>query len=174
MILIEETDERFYIGKSTLPEAGRGLFAKEKIKKGDYLEIIGVQVKAKGISDDCTKYAQNYKFASRGKKDSDRLVIPMGYGGIVNHANDPKMQNATIESKNHPIRNQSASTLVYTFLRDIEPGEEIFGNYGSEWQGLLNWAIDESAKADSSKDDWETFLSYDLYNLGTLIKKIKG
>ena len=44
MILIEETDNRFYLKKSGLKDAGTGVFAKGSIKAGEYLEIIGVAV----------------------------------------------------------------------------------------------------------------------------------
>ena len=43
MIVVEETDNRFYLKASTIKDAGMGVFAKEPLKKGDYLEIIGAR-----------------------------------------------------------------------------------------------------------------------------------
>ena len=45
MIFVEETDTRFYIKESTLRNAGYGCFTNTLLKKGDWLEIIGVYVK---------------------------------------------------------------------------------------------------------------------------------
>ena len=51
MIFIEESDDRFYIKESSLPNAGWGCFAKTSLSKGDHLEVIGVYIKTGGISD---------------------------------------------------------------------------------------------------------------------------
>lgn len=168
MITIEETDDRFYISESTLPEAGRGLFAKVPIKKGSHLEIIGVQVKAGGIANACTEYGNKYKFAANAKKKE--IVIPMGYGGIVNHSPDKASQNAAITYiENRKPKNPAAGNVVYAFLRDIEADEEILGNYGDDWSKVLTWAEEmNEKKRELPEEQWETFLTFDLYNLGDL------
>ena len=177
MILVEETDDRFYIKESTVPNAGWGLFARVPLSKGGWLEIIGIQVKTASLSDKCTHYADNYKFAANGKLTSrgerivehTRKIVPLGYGGIVNHAPDPKQQNAEIFYRNGPTKNSAAGKAVYRFIRDIEPNEEVFGSYGEEWLSIMDWA--DTKANDLQEDDWETFLSYDLYNLGQLREK---
>ena len=177
MILVEETDDRFYIKESTIPKAGMGVFAKVPLKKDDYLEIIGVRVKTKSTSDLSTHYANKYKFASRGKIDKtnarttdfSQMIVPMGFGGMINHSPSPAQQNVEIWYRNGSTRNAAAGMAVYRFLRDIEPDEEVLGNYGEIWEGIMNWA---GNKAEEIKDDWETFLAHDLYNLGQLAEKI--
>lgn len=67
MYVVEETDYRFCIKTSTLPNAGLGCFAKEKIAKGECLEIIGVLVRCQSPADRCTHYANRYKFAPKEK-----------------------------------------------------------------------------------------------------------
>jgi hypothetical protein len=179
MILVEETDDRFYIKESTIPNAGLGVFANVPLKKGDWLEIIGVQVKTKSVSDKCTHYANAYKFLASGsitrrgerKIDYSRKIVPLGLGGIVNHAPDPRLQNAEIFYRNGPTRNPAAGKAVYRFIRDIDVDEEILGNYGEEWLGIMDWADTKAEDIAEIQDDWETFLAHDLYNLGQLSDK---
>ena len=168
MITVEENDTRFYIAESTLPQAGRGLFAKKPISKGDYLEIIGIQVKAGSISNSCTEYANKYKFAASANKKY--IVIPLGYGGMVNHAPEESSQNVAITYiKNHKPKNPAAGSVVYKFLRDVDSDEEILGNYGGEWQKILSWAEEmHEAKSELPEEEWKTFIQFDLYNLGEL------
>lgn len=162
MITIEEKDTRFYIADSTLDGAGEGLFAKQDFEEGDHLEIMGVCVTKGSISDRCTQYAEKYKFAATGTRNSNRVIVPMGHAGIVNHSNNEEDQNAEIRKINN--------RMVYYFIKDIKQDEEILGFYGKPWQKTLNWAKTSSNLVD---DDWETFLSHGLYNLGILSKEIE-
>lgn len=178
MIFYEEKDTRFYIKESTILEANKGLFAKEKIYKGDFLEISGVLVKRESIADLCTHYANNYKFAARvkrlanGKIDiGDNVIVPLGYAGIVNHAKDKASQNVEIRYIKRTKKNENSDDAVYYFLRDVDKDEEILGNYGDSWDSMLKW-INESTKDQQCIEDWEKFLMFDLYNLGSLIKTV--
>jgi SET domain-containing protein len=166
MYIIEETDDRFYVKKSTLPNAGFGCFAKVPIKKGDYLEVIGVLVRAGTVADRCTHYANRYKF---GAKEGYHIV-PMGYGGIVNQANSEEQQNVQLQRIKlmHRKRSQHASEIVYTAIRDIEPDEELLGHYGGNYGNELDWVAQMNDLFDENNDDWKVFLAYDLYNLGVL------
>lgn len=155
MISIEEKDKRFRIAESGQPGAGRGLFATVDIKKGDYLEVIGVEVDRGSIADVCTSFADNYKFASDYADSFNKHIIPMGYGGIVNHANDASDQNVEIKY----LRKGPKSICVYSFLRDVRKGEEILGDYGEDYRNSLQNEEDK---------DWGTFLDLGLYNLGKL------
>lgn len=166
MILMEETDERFYIKESTIPNSGMGVYASVPLKKGDYLEIIGVRVKPESISDHCTRYANAYKFSARPGEKKD-LIIPMGYAAIINHY--PPQQNCLITLNRKPPRNPAAGLLVYQFLRDIEVDEELFADYGENWGVTLQWAEERTAASKELKNDWNEFLKFDLYNLGGLL-----
>ena len=53
----------------------------------------------------------------------------------------------------------------------MEPDKEILGNYGNSWDSVLNW-VNETNKNKQPLKDWEKFLSYNLYDLGSLIKMI--
>jgi hypothetical protein len=175
MFLVEETDKRFYLKKSTVPNAGLGVYTKVALPKGEYLEIIGVMVKSNSLTDNCTHYADKYKFAANGKirqgkceTDFSRKIVPVGFGGMVNHAPMPEQQNAEIFYRNGPNRNSASGKAVYRFIRDIEPNEEILGSYGEEWLKIMDWAESKAEDISKTEDEWETFLSYDLYSLGQL------
>lgn len=178
MIFFEETDDRFYVKDSDALEANKGLFAKRKIFKGEYLEISGVLVKRQSIADLCTHYANSYKFAARIIKEKDgkinigeNVVIPLGYAGIVNHTSDKDLQNVEIQYLKRTKKNENSDEAVYYFIKDVEPDKEILGNYGNSWDSVLNW-VNETNKNKQPLKDWEKFLSYNLYDLGSLIKMI--
>jgi hypothetical protein len=165
MIEIEEKDKRFYIDNSTQPNAGRGLFASESIKKGDYLEVIGVSTTKDSISDICTSYANAFKFAADYSDSYKKHIIPMGYGGIVNHANNKKDQNVEIRY----IKKNSDYICIYYFIKDVKKGEEILGDYGEGWKILENWAKETNKEnTDENMEEWFSFLDLGLYNLGKL------
>lgn len=165
MINVEEKDSRFYISESTQPNAGRGLFASKDIKKGDHLEVIGVMVDKNSIADICTSYANAFKFAADYSDSYKKHIIPMGYGGIVNHANEKKDQNVEIRY----VKKESKNVCVYYFIKNVKKDEEILGDYGEGWRVLDKWAK-EIKSDDTSEDleDWFSFLDLDLYNLGKL------
>lgn len=166
MIFIEERDNRFYIDKSTIENAGYGCFAKEKIKKGDFLEIIGVMVRKGSVADFCTHYANNYKFM--GDKKTGKIV-PFGYGGMVNHTDIPEKQNVFLTSREGYNKiSHNASHIVYEALRDIMPGEELLGNYGPSFDKVIKMIQLNLTE----KEIWNKFISYDLYNLKEIIDQL--
>ncbi len=117
MITITENDDRFYVDVSTLPGAGNGLFARTPLDEGDRLEVIGVLVPAGSTSDACTRYADPHKF-----RVGDLLLIPLGYGGMVNHSQRPNMEKV-IESHSVYLR----------ATRTISAGEELTFQYGDRF-----------------------------------------
>lgn len=157
MILVKEKDERFYIKESTIKDAGYGVFASRNIKKGEFLEIIGVMVEKDSISDFCTHYAKDYKFAANFEEKFDKHIIPMGFGAIINHTSDSQKQNAELRYEKHSLKNPSGGSAIYYFIKDINKDEEILANYGWEYQVL------------SDEKYWKMFLELNLYNLSKLI-----
>lgn len=171
MILMQEKDDRFYIKESTIPDAGMGLFAKVPIKAGSTLPIRGVQVQAGSAADQCTAYARDYKFAACDRK-VNRYIVPLGYAGIVNHANCPGNKNVEIRASYIHQTDDFTGKMVYYFLKDVEPDEEILGDYGEFWAGVFDWTQQHRPKEKVSEEDWQTFLSHNLYSLGELIDEI--
>jgi hypothetical protein len=169
MIFVEETDERFYIAPSTIPNAGNGCFAKIPLKKNDWLEVIGVYVKTNGLADQCTQYAKRYKFAGSDKLDAK--IVPMGYGGMVNHS-DELSNCKLVYEKGLNKRSQHAGQIIYKFTRDIMAGEEIIGNYGTNAGQEITKISENIEFISTNKEQVETLLKYNLYNLNNVLKSL--
>ena len=116
-----EKDNRFYIGDSTVPGAGKGLFAKVPIAQGERLWVLGAMIRADSVSDQCTAYADAYKF-----RVGDDLLIPLGYGAMVNHSADPNLEKV-VEGEQVYLR----------ALRPIREGEELLFCYSEQAQRRL-------------------------------------
>lgn len=168
MIEYTEYDKRFYLAESTIPDAGLGVFAARPIKKGEHLAITGVKVKRNSIADKCTHYANDYKFALQYGPNYTHLVIPMGFSAIVNHG-DKETRNCDLTMLIDRKNKKRHEKLVYYFIRDVKKDEEILGNYGF-YGKVLEWAGERVKILKDVQDEWSTFLSYDLYNLGTLLE----
>jgi hypothetical protein len=112
-VLIDETDDRFELRPSTIPGAGMGVFARTDLPIGAELEVIGVLVRRESVSDVCSHFADCHKF-----RIGDRLLIPLGFGGLVNHSPDPNLDRIAEEDR-----------VVLRVNRPISRGEELFFCY---------------------------------------------
>jgi SET domain-containing protein len=111
--VVDETDDRFYLAESTIPGAGRGVFARVPLQAGDCLEVIGVLVAPGSEADRSTTYGDAYKYQVDGL-----LLLPVGYGGMVNHSNRPNMEKLI-----------QGRRLWFRATREIAAGEELFLQY---------------------------------------------
>lgn len=111
--VLDETDDRFEIRASTLPGAGLGVFARVDLPAGAALEVIGVLIRRESISDRCTHFADHHKF-----RLSDRLIIPCGFGGLVNHSAEPNLEKVI-----------DGDRILLQAMRPIAAGEELFFRY---------------------------------------------
>jgi hypothetical protein len=171
MIFVEETDTRFSIKESNIPNAGWGCFANTLLKKGDWLEIIGIYVTTGGITDQCTHYAKRYKFAGSPKMTAK--IVPMGYGGMVNHSDDPNLQNCKLEyAAGLNKRSEHSGQVIYRFIKDILPDEELIGNYGPNIAQEIKKINNNVEFVDDNKKEIERFLKFNLYGMPQLIKNL--
>ena len=108
-----ETDQRFYVQQSTVPEAGEGLFAAVSLVQGDRLRVVGVLIAANSVSDRCTGYADPYKV-----RVGESLLIPTGWGAMVNHREDANIAKVI-----------DGEEVYLEVLRPIAKDEEIFFRY---------------------------------------------
>ena len=97
------------------------MFAKAPLAEGDRLQVHGVLIRADSVSDQCTAYADAYKF-----RVGDDLLIPLGYGAMVNHSADPNLEKV-IEGEQVYLR----------ALRPIREDEELLFCYSENAQTRL-------------------------------------
>jgi hypothetical protein len=113
-MIVDEEDERFYVADSTVPGAGNGLFTKVPLRKGDRLEVVGAIVRRDSASDRCTHFCDHHKF----RIGKDRLLIPLGFGGMVNHSSTPNVRKVF-----------EGDRLYLEALRNLPANEEVFFTY---------------------------------------------
>ncbi len=102
-----------------MPDAGRGVFAKGVIKKGELIETCPViPIPEHDVSALSESILLTY-FYFFGKK-RERMVVALGFGSIYNHTDPP---NAMYKE------NKKDQAIEYYALRDIKKDEEITVNY---------------------------------------------
>ena len=152
------------IDTATDPMMGRGAFAKRNMKQGTRIAPAPLQIfpdrsvfiKAQQIYNKKAAKSQpepqliNYCFAIDDPNDKKGMLLyPYGPGvGLINHSSDNP--NVKIEWSYHPMHHNTWLDLPYEqyatmdypgglildviALRDIQEGEELFMNYGADWQ----------------------------------------
>ncbi len=114
-----------FIDKS--PIHGWGVFAKTKILKDSIIEetpYIFLFNKGEEELEVNKNMLFDYRFSYPADTHWKEQVIPMGYGCVYNHSNDP---NAFWET------DTEKKTFRFKALRDIIAGEEIFTYYGPSY-----------------------------------------
>jgi uncharacterized protein len=111
-----ESPSKIYVAESKIPDAGKGVFAKEPIAKGEVIEncpVIEVSLGDPANNDEGTLVNYFFYFGNV-------LALALGFGSLYNHSYDP---NATYKP------NLEDKTIDYTAIKDIDIGEEITVNY---------------------------------------------
>jgi len=129
-------DKKTAVKKSTIPDAGNGLFAAVRIKKGEVIgELGGRLVRADAVPKD-THYLAAIPECAREKAGPYRYIDSKDYGAHVSRINfAPKRING-IEThfQNAAIKQLCQSPyFIFVALRDIEAGEEIWSSYGPRY-----------------------------------------
>lgn len=123
MVILDEPDLRFYAAPSTIPGAGRGLFARVPLRAGDRLAVIGVRVRRHSVYDQYTALVDEYKFRA-----GDYLLIALGIAGMANHSAQPNVQKVV-----------EGDAVFLELLRDVDAGEELcfaYSQYARERFGI--------------------------------------
>jgi|GEM_PF-2368453 len=122
-----EPSSKIYVDVSLTPDAGRGVFAGERILKGTCIEQCPVVPLHDAKDRDRLRKTGliNYYFLWGDKRD--HAAICLGWGAVYNHSFTP---NAVYEKVMDDLR------MDFTALRDIEPGEEITVNYNGDPDNL--------------------------------------
>lgn len=113
------TSDKIYISQSKIFHAGRGVFAKCDIKKGEIIEICPIILVPKYDMSNLNESILVTYFFYFGK-NKERLAIVLGFGSIYNHSYEP---NAMYKLK------PREKTIEFSVLKDIKKDEEITFNY---------------------------------------------
>jgi SET domain-containing protein len=131
-----ELDRRTVIKPSTIPGGGNGLFAAASIKKDEVIGELGGQLRTEedypagnyylaSIPQCAWEETQPYRYLD--SKDFGTNVSRINFAPKSLNGVETKFQNsALIQLCNYPY-------IVFTALRDIEPGEEIWASYGPHY-----------------------------------------
>lgn len=126
-----------WIGPSTIPNAGRGIFTGKKLEKGDLIEeAVCIPLKYYDI---LSTPLINYIY---GSDDENYVLLMLGAGSFLNHHDIRR--NAHHVWSDHDVQNVSDPLVHYmpysnftktTFetIEDINSGDEIFDSYGDDW-----------------------------------------
>jgi uncharacterized protein len=126
---------KIFVGKSKIKGAGLGVFAAEKIKKGEVIEECPVLVMS---GEDVellrkTKLRQYYFMWEKDKPSirlAKKVAVCMGWGAVYNHSDNPNVKTAKDFKK---------ETITFTALRDIKKGEEVTHSYTKKKGQLKIW-----------------------------------
>jgi SET domain-containing protein len=154
----KEYDKRTVIRRSTIPNAGNGLFAAVRIKKGEVIGELGGRL----VSDNDPARSNHYIAAipecAWEKTHPYKYIDSKDYGAHVSRINfapseingiETNFQNATIKQLcRHPY-------FVFIALKDIAPGAEIWSSYGP------NYEYDEFMSAPEVRDFFCSLLKMD-------------
>ena len=123
IVILDEPETRFYVAPSTIPGAGRGLFARVPLKAGDRLAVLGVLVPRGSASDRYTSFADEYKFRA-----GDYLLIPCGIAAMANHSSQPNVAKVI-----------DGEAVFLELTHDVAAGEELcftYSEYARERYGI--------------------------------------
>ncbi|MEK7186159.1 MAG: SET domain-containing protein-lysine N-methyltransferase [Patescibacteria group bacterium] len=113
------TSDKVYISKSKILNAGRGVFARLDIRKGEIIENCPiVEVPEHDMSNLKESVLVTYFFYFG--KNMERLAIVLGFGSIYNHSYKP---NATYKIK------QREKIIDFVASDNIKKDDEITFNY---------------------------------------------
>lgn len=113
------TSEKVYAGKSGISGAGRGVYARCDIKKGEIVERCPLIEVPKGDMASLGESVLVTYFFYFGR-DKERVTIALGYGSLYNHSYKP---NVSYEVK------PREKVIEFVAIDDIEKDGEMTFNY---------------------------------------------
>jgi len=116
------TSDKIYVDTSKIPKAGRGVFARNNIKKGEMIERCPtIEIPSEDAANLTDSIIITYVYHLG--KEKERALLPLGFGPIYNHTYRP---NADYKIK------QNGKFIDFIANKDIKKDEEITVNYNSE------------------------------------------
>jgi SET domain-containing protein len=131
--------EDFIVKKSQIPEAGKGLYTKRDIKKGErFLEYLGELITEKELERRADKDLYGYAFFISKKKCIDAYNTPQE---IARYANDAKGLTRVESLKNNCCYDIWKNRAWILAEKNIKAGEEILVSYGTEYWKDIKYNI---------------------------------
>lgn len=110
-----------YLSISSIPKAGRGVFAKRTILANELIEICPV-ILIPNTQVQHVRYTELFNYYFSWGEQREHAAIALGYGSLYNHSYDP---NATY------IKKLPENTIEFVALRPIQKDSEILVNYNA-------------------------------------------
>lgn len=127
------------VKKSSLPDAGKGLFTKSDIKKGErFIEYLGEVVTEAELDRRAEKDIFGYAFYISKKKCIDAFYTP---NELARYANDARGLNKIKGVKNNACYVVYKNSGWIKAEKNIKAGEEIFVSYGAEYWKDIRYNI---------------------------------
>lgn len=132
----KEYDKRTVIKNSKIPNAGNGLFAGTKFKKGEVIGELGGRLVADNDPSLGNHYIASIAECAREKSRPYKYIDSKKHGAHVSRINfapskinglETHFQNAAIKQLCEP------PYLIFVALKEIEPGTEILASYGPNY-----------------------------------------
>jgi uncharacterized protein len=123
------TSDKIYVGKSKIKNAGRGVFARVKINKGELIENCPVIEVPEGDVANLTDSILITYFYYLGE-NKERVFLALGFGSIYNHISTP---NA------HYVAGLENEMIDFVAIKDIREDDEITVNYNSTDSKIPLW-----------------------------------
>ncbi len=144
--------EDFIVKKSKIPGAGKGLYTKRDIKKGErFLEYLGEIITEKELDRRAENDLYGYAFYISKKKCIDAYNTPQA---LARFANDAKGLTRVDGLKNNSCYDIWKNRAWILAEKNIKAGEEILVSYGAEYWKDIKYNIKlEKEKQESSKKE---------------------
>ncbi len=113
------TSDKVYVSKSEILNAGRGVYARRDIKKGEIIERCPIIEVPKNDTSNLKESVLVTYFFYFGK-NKEQVAIVLGFGSIYNHSDKP---NTTYKIK------RKDKIIDFIALDDIKKNDEITFNY---------------------------------------------
>ncbi|MBN8696298.1 MAG: SET domain-containing protein [Bacteroidetes bacterium] len=139
------------VKKSTLPGAGKGLFTKRDIKKGErIIEYLGEIITEKELDKRAEKDIYGYAMFISKKKCIDAYFTP---NELARYANDAKGLSKVKGLNNNASYEVWRNRGWIKAEKDIPAGSEIFVSYGAEyWKDIrYNIKLDKEREKEAKK-----------------------
>jgi SET domain-containing protein len=128
---------KLYVKKSGLPEAGKGLFTRNFIKKGTYIiEYTGYIITWKRVLEieKHTGVYNQYLYYVNRNHVIDATKCPDALARYINDARGLSKKTGVI---NNCKFTEKGKEVFIEALKDILPGEEILISYGKEYWDII-------------------------------------